>query len=280
MKRNILGTILAAGCVASPVLAQSSGAWSDLPDRFQIDTGYYRMEATTVLRLNGSGTSGSDIDLERDLGVAPEVDTIWLDATWRVGRRHQLKLAYTKLDQERKDYTIARDFAFGGQTFNAGLSAHTTSGADVLSAYYRFAAYRNERFEIGPAIGIGGLWVKAGIRATGTITGPGGGQTSRTVEEDASTSSPTGAIGAYTNARPTKRLVLHADFLYIKVKPENAEASLIDWRLGADYYFFRHAGLGVQYKYNNYQYDRGLLSTTLGGEITYQGFQGFLSFLF
>ena len=280
MKRNILGTILATGFVASPVLAQSSGAWSDLPDRFQIDTGYYRMEATTVLRLNGSGTSGSDIDLERDLGVAPEVDTIWLDATWRVGRRHQLKLAYTKLDQERKDYTIARDFAFGGQTFNAGLSAHTTSGADVLSAYYRFAAYRNERFEIGPAIGIGGLWVKAGIRATGTITGPGGGQTSRTVEEDASTSSPTGAIGAYMNARPTKRLVLHADFLYIKVKPENAEASLIDWRLGADYYFFRHAGLGVQYKYNNYQYDRGLLSTTLGGEITYQGFQGFLSFLF
>jgi len=280
MKRNILGTILATGFVASPVLAQSSGAWSDLPDRFQIDTGYYRMEATTVLRLNGSGTSGSDIDLERDLGVAPEVDTIWLDATWRVGRRHQLKLAYTKLDQERKDYTIARDFAFGGQTFNAGLSAHTTSGADVLSAYYRFAAYRNERFEIGPAIGIGGLWVKAGIRATGTITAPGGSDTSRTVEEDASTSSPTGAIGAYTNARPTKRLVLHADFLYIKVKPENAEASLIDWRLGADYYFFRHAGLGVQYKYNNYQYDRGLLSTTLGGEITYQGFQGFLSFLF
>ena len=280
MTKSLFGAILAAGFLASPALAQSSGTWSDLPDRFQIDTGYYRIDAATVLRLNSSGIGGSAIDFERDLGVAPDVDTFWVDATWRVGRRHQLKLAYTKLDREQDEHTLARDFAFGGKTFNAGLTANTTTGADILSAYYRFAAYRNDRFEVGPAVGIGGLWVSAGIRATGTITGPGGQQTSRTVEQDASTSSPTGAIGAYMKAWPTKRLVLHADFLYIKVKPENAEASLTDWRLGADYYFFRHAGLGVQYKFNEYNYDRGLLSTSLGGEITYQGFQGFLSFLF
>jgi hypothetical protein len=53
-----------------------------------------------------------------------------------------------------------------------------------------------------------------------------------------------------------------------------------DWRLAADYYFFRHAGVGVQYKYNKYSYDRGVLVTKLGGQVTFQGGQVFLSFLF
>ena len=46
----------------------------------------------------------------------------------------------------------------GRPTYNAGLSATTTSGTDILGGYYRFAAYRNERFEIGPTVGFGYLW--------------------------------------------------------------------------------------------------------------------------
>jgi hypothetical protein len=74
--------------------------------------------------------------------------------------------------------------------------------------------------------------------------------------------------------------VLRGDFLYIKADLDDAEAEVTDWRLAADYYFFKNAGLGVQYKYNRYRYDRGILVSELGGEVTYQGFQVFLSFRF
>ena len=50
--------------------------------------------------------------------------------------------------------------------------------------------------------------------------------------------------------------------------------------LGANFYFSRHVGLGAQYKYYTYSYDRGILVSQLGGEITYKGFQVFLTFLF
>ena len=43
---------------------------------------------------------------------------------------------------------------------------------------------------------------------------------------------------------------------------------------------FRGAGLGVQYKYNKYAQARGIGDTKLGGEITFQGVQVFLSFRF
>jgi hypothetical protein len=276
--RTVLGGILAAGLLASPAFAQSSGAWNGLSDRFQIDTGYFRLTADTVLRFNGGQGTG-DINLEKDLGVDKNVNTFWVDGTWRVGRRHQLKLSFTRFTRDRADYTLQRDFTWGGESYSAGLSATTTTGADNLGGYYRFALFRKERFEIGPTIGVGYLWLKAGIKATGTVTTPGGPQ-SRTLDENASIGSITGAVGGYANIWLTKRLITRADFLYIKVTPGNSEASVQDWRLGADYYFFRNAGLGFQYKYNKYSYDRGILVSKLGGEATYQGFQLFLSFLF
>ena len=277
--RAIVGGVLAAGLLASPAFAQtSSSTWNGLSDRFQIDTGYFRISANTVLRYNAGPGSG-DIDFERDLGVNQDADTFWLDATWRVGRRHQLKLAYTKLDRERGDYTLQRDFTWGGQTYNAGLTASTSTGSDILGGYYRFALVRNDRYEIGPTIGVGYLWLNARIEATGTVSGPGGTE-SRSLDERASTGSITGAVGGYAQAWPAKRLALYADFLYIKVSPGDTEASVTDWRAGANYYFTRNVGLGAQYKHYKYSYDRGVLVSKLGGEITYEGGQVFLSFLF
>jgi hypothetical protein len=274
--RAVIGGALAAGLLVSPALAQSS---SDLPDRFRVDTGYFRLNADTTLRYNGSQGGSGDISFEDDLGQDQQVDTFWVDASWRLGRRHELKLSFTKVNRDRADYTLQREFTWGGETYNAGLSATSSTGSDILGGYYRFAIFRNDHFEIGPSIGVGYLWLNASIRATGTVDGPGGPQ-SRTVDESASTGSVTGAVGGYANAWLTKRLVVRADYLYIKVNPDDTEASVTDWRIGADYYFFRNAGLGVQYKYNKYTYDRGVLVSDLGGQVTYQGFQVFLSFLF
>jgi hypothetical protein len=277
--RAVIGGVLAAGLLVSPAFAQSSpGTWNGLSDRFQIDTGYFRISANTVLRYNGAEGSG-DINFEDDLGLDPNVDTFWLDATWRVGRRHKLKLAYTKFNRDRQEYTLQDDFTWGGETYNTGLSASTSSGTDILGGYYRFALFRNDRFEIGPTIGVGYLWLSAGIQATGTVSGPGGTE-SRSLDESASTGSITGAVGGFAQAWPAKRLTLYADFLYIKVTPENCEASVTDWRVGANYYFGRHVGLGAQYKYYKYSYDRGILVSELGGEVEYKGFQVFGSFLF
>ncbi len=278
--RTVIGGVLAAALLASPAFAQSApGTWNDLPDRFQIDTGYFRLSANTVLRYNGPEGESGEIDFERDLGLDEKVNTFWVDATWRVGWRHQLKLAFTRVSRDRADFTLQREFTWGGETYNAGLSATSATTSDILGGYYRFAIFRNDRFEIGPTLGVGYLWLDARIQATGTVSGPGGSQT-RTIDEGVSTGSITGAIGGYAEAWPARRFVLRGDYLYIKVKPEGSEASVTDWRLAADYHFTRNVGVGFQYKYNQYSYDRGILVAKLGGELTYEGFQLFLTFRF
>ncbi len=277
MKIAVLGAALVAGALAAaPVVAEDSttAAWNGLPDRLQIDTGYFRLATSTTLRFDGAAGNG-DIQLENDLGVPDNVDTFWVDGTWRLGRRHQVKLGYTRLSRDRAGYEIHRDFTWGGSTYPAGFSADTSTGADILGGYYRFAAFRNARFEIGPTVGVGYLWLDARVRATGSV----GGQ-SRTLDAAASTGSITGAVGGFANGWLSKRLSVSGDFLYIKVTPGNTDASVTDWRVGAHYYLLRNAGLGVQYKYYRYSYDRGVLVSKLGGDVTFEGFQAFLAFRF
>jgi hypothetical protein len=270
MKR--FAPVLGLLALATPAFAQSpSEAPNGLPDRFQIDAGYFRLDAETVLRFQGS----NEVDFERDLAVPEGADTFWLDATWRAGRRHQVKLSFTRLRRERPEHTLTRDFVWGGDTYEAGLTARSETGSRILGGYYRYAIVRKERFEVGPTAGIGYLWLDATIRASGTVGGA-----TRTIERSASIGSATGAVGGYATGWPARRLALHGDYLYIKVSPGDSQASVTDGRLGANYYVFHGAGLGVQYKYNRYRYDRDILSSSVGGHATYQGFQAFLSYVF
>ena len=78
---------------------------------------------------------------------------------WRVGRRHQLEAGLHQA-QPRPGRLHARSAT------SPGAARPTTPGSrrprrrpapTSLGGYYRFAAYRNERFEIGPTIGVGYL---------------------------------------------------------------------------------------------------------------------------
>jgi len=274
LKRSII-VGLAAALLVSPAWAQSPNSSSAAPDRFQIDAGYFNLKADTLLRYTGPQGGSGDINFEKDLGQNRTVNTFWVDSTWRVGRRHQLKLSYTQLSRDQPGHTLERGFVWGGKTYTAGLSATSNTSSKILGGYYRFALVRNDRFEIGPTIGIGHLTMGAGIKATGTV-----GSQSVSLDQSTSTGSVTGAVGGYATATPMNKLALHADYLYVKVTPGTETATVTDWRLAADYYVTRGVGLGAQYKYNRYSLDRGLLSTSLGGQITFQGVQAFLTFRF
>ena len=273
MKRTIVG--LAVALLASPSWAQSSNTASGEESKFQIDAGYFNLKARTVLKYSSPDGRSGEVDFEQDLNQDEVVNTFWVDSSWRVGRRHQLKLSFTQLSRERANHTLERDFVWGGETYKAGLNGQSDTSTKILGGYYRFAIVRNDRFEIGPSIGIGHLALEAGIKATGTV-----GSQTRTLDQRKSTGAITGAVGAYTTVKPVKNLALHADYLYIKVSPENMEASVTDWRLASDYYFSRHVGLGAQYKYYKYAQAVGAQSTKLGGELIFEGFQAFLTFRF
>jgi hypothetical protein len=277
--RTLSSAVVAVALAAVPAQAQTAGAYSDLPDTFRIDAGGFRIAADTKLTYSLGGAPASEVDFENEVGLPGNATTLWLDGTWRAGRRHQLSLNFTRSNRTGEGTTLTRDITWGDQVLKAGVTVESEGSANIVSGYYRFAIVRNDRFEIGPAIGVGHLSVDFTLRATSTVSA-GGGSTSRSTSTTGQTGSITGDVGAYFTGWITRRVVMRGDLLYILVKPGNSEASVTDGRLGLYYYPFRNVGLGAQYKYYKYRYDRALLSASLGGTLVYQGAQVFVSFLF
>jgi len=275
-RNAVLMSLLAVALAAVPARAQTASGYSDLPERFRIDAGGFRIAADTKLKYRLGGQPGDVIDFESETGLPNNATTLWLDGTWRVGRRHQLSLNYTRSNRKGESRTLTRDITWGDQVLSAGLTVQSENSADIFTGYYRFAIVRKDRFEIGPTLGIGHLSLNATIRATGSV----GGGTSGTISQTGHTGSVTGDVGGYFAGWLGRRVVMRGDLLYIIVKPENSEASVTDGRLGLYWYPWRRVGLGAQYKYYKFRYERSALSTTLGGSVTFQGAQGYVSFLF
>ena len=273
----------ALGSSSAPAPTPGSGTWNGLPDRFQVDVGLFNAAGKTVLKATiGSGAS-DEVNFENDLGLPGSARTFWVYASMRPlkhRQRHQLGVNYTSIQRSSGTKVLARSFTWNGQVYDAGLSATGSMGTNIVSAYYRFSVVKKDRFEIGPTAGLGFLKLSADIKAQGIVTPPGGVPITRTLDESKSGGYPTGDIGGFVNIWVNKRTVIRGDFLYIYIAPGEIVASVSDGRLGVDYYPWRHAGIGLQYKYNRFRYDQGIRSSTLGGSITYQGLQVYGSFLF
>jgi hypothetical protein len=285
----IVACCIIAGATPAVAQAQTAAAgappsgppsWNGLPDQFQVDAGYFRINMSTGLKLQGSGGPANDVSFENDLGVSDTASTYWLDATIRMSHRNSFKINYVSVTREGQPRNLTRDFTWDDQVYTAGLTASGTIGMDLISTYYRLAVVKRDRVEIGLATGLGYLKLRAAIKAQGSLTRPGGSVQTVNLDESGTLGVPTGDIGGYFNAWLGKRVVMRGDYLYILIRPADWEASVTDWRLAVDYYPLRHVGVGVQYKYDKFHYQQSAEKATLGGTISFQGLQIYGSFLF
>ena len=89
-------------------------------------------------------------------------DTFWVDGHVAGRPTPQAEARVHEFSRDRDGYTLERDFTWGGEAYDAGLCVNS-NGAPSLGGYYRFALLRNDRFEVGPTIGVGYLWLAARI---------------------------------------------------------------------------------------------------------------------
>jgi hypothetical protein len=272
IKLFVVGGCAVAGIViAGPVRAQTGG-YSDVPDTFRIEAGGFRIGADTELTFNTTGILRPPVDFEA-LNLPANATRFYVEGFWRPGRRHQFSLSWYRNNREGDPITVTRDISWGDRVIQPGATVAAQSDSSYVSGVYRFAAYKNDRFEIGPALGIGHLSLDAGINGQGTATLPDGGTVTGPFDVSRSLSQVTGDLGAYFYWWALRRLMVRADMRYIIVKPGDSEASITDGRASAVYHFTPHFGVGLQYTYTKFRYDRDILSAELGGSLRYRGGQ-------
>lgn len=182
--------LLVLASAAAPAYSQSSA--TDVPDRFFLEVGGFNIGADTKLRLSAARLGGTTVDFETDLTLPDRATIVFLDAYWRVARRHLLHVDFARLSRESEGTLLSREITWGGQVYPVGLRVQGRVDSDYVSGIYRFAAYRNDTFEVGPALGFGYVWITAALDVSGSAGAP----TGTLVDREGKTGSPTGNLGA------------------------------------------------------------------------------------
>jgi len=258
---------------AGTALAQETD--TDVPQKFWFEMGGFRVSSSTNLRLNGSAP-GDDVNFERDLDLPNTTTQGYLEAFWRIGRRHQVSLNFTRVRRDGGSVAIQEDIEWGDVVFPVGVEVQGTNDTDFLSGAYRFSLYKNDKFEIGPAIGLGYVWIEASLSGQVQI----GDELSGVETVAGSASSPTGDIGAFLYWWPGQRWLVRSDARYIAIGLDGADAAIGEARASVTWYPWRKVGIGAQYSYTKLEYKRDVLVTEIGGAIQYDGLQVLVSVAF
>ena len=275
MRKRVVLAVLAIAWLfapASPARAQSSGG-TDVPDRFLFEAGGFNMFVSTNMVFNSLTLGGTTVNFEKELNLPDSAQRGYVEGYWRLARRHQLSVSYSRLNRTGSGATLTHDINWGGSVFPAGVTAVGKMDSSFFSGSYRFAVYRGQKFEVGPSIGFGYLALTAGIDATFSVAGPQGQAVSTTLSPENTEKTPTGDIGGYANWWLSKRWYARGDLRYIIVKPENTTASVTEGRGSLTWYPWTHFGIGGQFGYTKFRFDRTVRSTSLGGNYRYDGVQ-------
>ena len=254
------------------VSAQAQWAETDVPQTFWVEIGGFRVSAETTLRLSGGGEAGDQVNFEQDLSVPGSTTQGYLEAFWRPARRHQMSLNWTRVKRNGEPRILDEEIHWGDAVFRVGAEVQGTNDSDFLSGVYRFALIKNDKFEVGPALGLGYVWISAGLSGQVGV-GIGGDEFVRNVDLQSTVGSITGDLGGYLYWWAGERWLVRSDARYIFASFEESEASVTEARASLTWYPWRQVGFGAQYTFTRFRYDRGLLVRSLSGEYKYDGLQ-------
>lgn len=282
MKKTLLLTLCVAFLLAlsGSAFAQSeSGDYAYRQDPFFINLGGQLFNLSTETQIKGEiNNAGTEIDLNRTLGLEESPGTWRLDAGWRIFDRHQLVFSYYEVDRSA-DRTLDRSFVYDGYDYNVGGRVHTTMDQTFYQLKYRWYFVQGGRGEFGLQIGLSYNDIDLGLKLD--ARGSGGGHQANlgyTVSKGVGAYAATiGIAGSY---QFTPKCFFRGDMGYLKVNLNGYTGTVWNLRATVDYYPWENVGFGGGYEYNGLKIDadkerfNGYIKNDLSS------FVGYISFKF
>ena len=224
--------------VIGPVQAQGDDPLID--SNVLLELGGFLISSETEVRLDGEFSTGTEIDLERDLGLE-DADRFRFDGLWRITPRHHLRGAYYALDRDA-ERRIDRELEFGDIVIpvQGEVSANVDTSIAQLSYEYAFA--RGDRYEIAGSFGV--HWISFDLGVSASLFGG-----SFTREESADTDAPLPVIGLRGLWRVGGKFYLSGTAQYFDASYDKYDGNLQDYRVALIWMPWRHFGFGAGYNF-------------------------------
>ncbi len=266
--------VLTAGLAAGAALAglASSAHAQAVQDRYWLDVQAFWPDInTTVAVSNKSGSVGTKIDLESDLKLKDRKSLPAVYAGARIGDRWSIIGEYYALNRSGSA-SAGRDLTFDDVTFPAGVTVASAFDTDVYRVAVGYSFVRSDKADVGVAVGLHVTQFKVVLEGDGHV-GSASVQT-ETRKRDALAPLPT--LGLYGSYQLTPKLTAGARVDYLSLKVSDYDGRLVNAQASLNYRLFRNIGVGVMYRYVDY--DLNIEKDRWNGEMAYK-FKGPAVFL-
>ena len=224
--------------------------------------GAFITDRQSTTRLDSDDGSGTEIDLEDDLGLESSTNVARLGGYVWLGKRHRLDGAYFNLNRE-STFPIKETIDFGDQTFVINTSIQTESKLSIIKADYTYAVVAKDRGWLGLT---GGLYI---ADTSLTLSQQTLGQA-----ESEDVTAPLPVFGLRGDYAFNDHITLRGAAQYFAYEAQDVDGRLTDFYVGADYGFGKRMAVGLAY--NKVSMNIGAIEDTGFDSRLDWGYDGFL----
>jgi hypothetical protein len=127
---------------------------SPITDRFYVRGTFFSPVVDTTLRIDAhSGTPGTALSAEKDLGLPGRLHQGRIELMFRLRTRNKLRVDYFEADRSGNQL-LARPIFFGDEIFNVGDRATSSLDWRSFNLTYTYSFIRTDALEIGTGLAL------------------------------------------------------------------------------------------------------------------------------
>ena len=256
--RNAIGAGLALLGVFASGLAIGQEAWSSNPGLqhgFTLEVGAYAPTVKTTAHFDSTLGPGTSVSFEDDLGLDDRKVQVSVLGKLRLGQRWRIEGEYFALDRSGSR-AINKTINWGGNTYPIGIVVDSEFDSDIYRLSVGYSFIKDTQAELGIALGLHVTDFNMSIAGANVAR--------RTADALA----PLPTIGLYGSYALSPRWLLSGRVDYFSFSYNDYDGTLVNAVAAVDYRFTQNFGIGLGYRYVDYDLD--VTRSSFSGGVKYQ----------
>jgi hypothetical protein len=208
-------------------------------ERFKLSAGAFYVVNKTNIRVALNSSSGTDINLEKDLGINREIGTFLANFEWQISRRSRITLNYYNVNRNA-NYTLKKEIVFEDNTYPVNATVNSFFNTTIYQFSYGYALLSKPTYEAGIFIGTHIVNTNTGISLDGNNAG-------LTAQNNFGFTAPLPDLGLWGSWEFSRRLAINTDISYFALTLNNKSGRLLAFNINLVYKLIDQLDLTLGY---------------------------------
>ncbi len=188
-------------------------------ERFKLSAGaFYVVNKTNVL-VHLHDAEGTDVNLEKDLGINREITTLIVNFQWQISRRSQVAFNYYNVNRS-SSHKLEKDIIFQDSTYHKNSTVNAFYNTNMYQVAYSYAIFSKPTWEAGLFLGTHIANSKTGISLSGANNGA-------SSENSFGFTAPLPDVGIWGGWAISKRFAFSGSISYFALTMNNVTGRLV-----------------------------------------------------